>query len=180
MGSGTAGKGSPVQRPQCRVRSRAQELREERGLSPEGAERALAAHRGRCQHVSPASRDRGQGVCVGERWQHSLRKDSGGRRGELAASGVRALRIRRAGHRSCPGTRGHRGTALQMCPAPRGGRGTGDQVQPVPGSSLPAAAKTGSRPGCGSADSEDGACPVLLAPGQAGAPRGDTVSLGAL
>lgn len=72
MGHGTAGKGSPIQRPRVLVHTWAQELR---GTAAEarGAEHALAAHRGHWQHVSPASRDRGQCVCVGEHWQHSLR-----------------------------------------------------------------------------------------------------------
>lgn len=55
--------------------------------------------------------------------------------------------------RSLQGTDGT-GQGCCRCPGHRRGQDTADQVQPVSGSSLPAAAKTGSGPGCGGADSE--------------------------
>lgn len=114
----------------------------ERGLRPEGAERALAAHRGHCQHVSPASRDRGQCVRVGERWQHSLgTRVCGGGSWQRAGRGHAGLGT----VRSLPGTDGTAPGTEQgccRCPAPSD---TADPAHPVPGSSLPAAAKTGSR-----------------------------------
>lgn len=116
----------------------------ERGLRPEGAERALAAHRGRCQHVSPASEDRGQCVCVGEHRQHSLRS---WQRAGCEHSGCAGLGTARS-------LRGTDGAGLLQVSCPGGGRDAADQVHSTPRSSLPAAAKTTSGPGCGSADSE--------------------------
>lgn len=147
----------------------------ERGLRPEGAERALAAHRGHCQHVSPASRDRGQCVCVGEHWQHSLRtRMCGGgswqragceRSGYAGLGTVRSLPGQTGRGRDAAGVRvtEEDRTPLTRCSPCRDPRSL-RLPKPAPGQDVAALIQS------------DEACPVSLAPGQARAPREYTVS----
>lgn len=93
MGNGTVGKGSLAQRW-------AQELR---GTGAEA--RGSGACLGSAPRTLPACEPGEQGpgtVCVCGRALAAQLEDSDVRRGELAASGVRALRVRRAGDGAVP------------------------------------------------------------------------------
>lgn len=186
MGNGTFGKGPPVQRPHVLVRSWAQELR---GTGAEA--RGCGACLGSAPRTPPACEPGEQGpgtVCVCGRALAAQLEDSGVRRGELAASGARGASTPDTpgwGRRgSCPGTDGHRAVGRSraaagvLLPEEAGTPVTRSSPcrdlrslrlpKPAPGQDVAALTQ------------RDAACPVSLAPVQAAAPRGYTVSPGAL